>query len=84
MRVEWSLDGFDLNQESVSGAVGAVAHKFHRRWRLAWPAGAFRPGANKKDVVEMLAARQVERQHVGLISVQSVMFYRHRTEVYFA
>jgi formyltetrahydrofolate deformylase len=42
MRVEWSLDGFDLNQQAFREQFGAVAHEFHMRWRLAWPAGPLR------------------------------------------
>ncbi len=37
MRVEWSLDGFDLSQQQFRDQFGAVAGEFNMRWRLAWP-----------------------------------------------
>lgn len=42
MRVEWSLDGFDLDQQAFRQQFEAVANEFHMRWRLAWPAGPLR------------------------------------------
>lgn len=38
MRVEWSLDGFDLSEPAFREQFSAVAGEFHMRWRLAWPA----------------------------------------------
>ncbi len=37
MRVEWSLDGFNLNEEFFREQFGAIAREFHMHWRLAWP-----------------------------------------------
>jgi formyltetrahydrofolate deformylase len=36
MRVEWSLEGFDLNEEAFQEQFGAIAREFRMRWRLAW------------------------------------------------
>jgi formyltetrahydrofolate deformylase len=36
MRIEWSLDGFDLKAEACQEQFGAIAHEFRMRWRLAW------------------------------------------------
>jgi formyltetrahydrofolate deformylase len=36
MRVEWSLDGFDLREEKFRELFGAIAREFYMRWRLAW------------------------------------------------
>lgn len=38
MRVEWSLDGFDLDGGTFHEQFGAIAREFHMRWRLAWSA----------------------------------------------
>ena len=32
MRAEWSLDGFDLNEETFQEQFGAIAREFHLRW----------------------------------------------------
>ena len=38
MRVEWSLDGFDLRPtSSFAISSGRWQREFHMRWRLAWP-----------------------------------------------
>jgi len=37
MRVEWSLDEFDLSEETFRELFGAVAYEFQMCWRLAWP-----------------------------------------------
>jgi formyltetrahydrofolate deformylase len=34
MRVEWDLEGFDLDSESFPGEFEPVAQKFGMRWRL--------------------------------------------------
>jgi formyltetrahydrofolate deformylase len=36
MRVEWSLDGFDLSEETFREQFGEIAREFHMSWRLAW------------------------------------------------
>ena len=36
MRIEWSLDGFDLKAEACQEQFGAIAREFRMRWRLAW------------------------------------------------
>jgi formyltetrahydrofolate deformylase len=36
MRVQWSLDGFDLNEEESQEQFGTIAREFRMRWRLAW------------------------------------------------
>ncbi|MGD0427047.1 MAG: formyltetrahydrofolate deformylase [Candidatus Acidiferrales bacterium] len=36
MRVEWSLDGFDLSEEEFREQFGAIALEFEMSWRLAW------------------------------------------------
>jgi formyltetrahydrofolate deformylase len=36
MRVEWSLDGFDLNEEAFQERFGVIAREFRMRWRVAW------------------------------------------------
>jgi formyltetrahydrofolate deformylase len=36
MRVEWSLDGFDLEQTRFADEFLAVAGEFHMRWRLEY------------------------------------------------
>jgi formyltetrahydrofolate deformylase len=36
MRVEWSLDGFDLNEEAFRDQFGVIAREFDMSWRLAW------------------------------------------------
>lgn len=42
MRVEWSLDGFDLCERTFREQFGAVAREFRMHWRLAWPAAVSR------------------------------------------
>lgn len=42
MRVEWSLDEFDLSEETFRELFGAVACEFQMCWRLAWPAAPSR------------------------------------------
>ena len=37
MRIEWSLDGFDLGEAAFREQFDAIAQKFQMRWRLAWP-----------------------------------------------
>jgi formyltetrahydrofolate deformylase len=36
MRVEWSIEGFDLNEEAFQEQFGTIAREFRMRWRLAW------------------------------------------------
>jgi formyltetrahydrofolate deformylase len=36
MRVEWSLDGFDLSEEAFRNQFGVIAREFDMSWRLAW------------------------------------------------
>ena len=36
MRVEWSLDGFDLSEEAFREQFAAIALEFDMSWRLAW------------------------------------------------
>jgi formyltetrahydrofolate deformylase len=36
MRVEWSLDGFDLNEKAFQERFGVIAREFRMRWRVAW------------------------------------------------
>ena len=36
MRVEWSLDGFDLSEEAFREQFAAIAQEFDMSWRLAW------------------------------------------------
>ena len=37
MRIEWSLDEFDLGEAAFRERFDAIAQKFQMRWRLAWP-----------------------------------------------
>jgi formyltetrahydrofolate deformylase len=39
MRVEWSLDGFDLNEKAFQERFGVIAREFRLRWRVAWSVG---------------------------------------------
>lgn len=38
MRIEWSLDAFDLNEVAFVEQFAAIAREFDMRWRLAWSA----------------------------------------------
>ena len=42
LRVEWSLDGFDLDSEALPREFGKVAEPFQMRWRLAYSADRLR------------------------------------------
>jgi formyltetrahydrofolate deformylase len=42
MRVEWSLDEFDLSEEQFREQFEAIARGFQMHWRLAWPAAPSR------------------------------------------
>jgi formyltetrahydrofolate deformylase len=37
MRVEWSLAGFDMNEEAFREQFDPMAREFRMNWRLAWP-----------------------------------------------
>lgn len=39
MRVEWSLDGFDLEREALEAEFAPIASELHMRWRLEYSAG---------------------------------------------
>lgn len=38
MRVEWDLDGFDLNEPGLRREFGELAARFGMNWRVAWSA----------------------------------------------
>lgn len=37
MRIEWSLDGFDLQEAAFRKEFSQIAHEFKMTWQLAWP-----------------------------------------------
>lgn len=36
MRIEWSLDGFQIDREGIAGALAPIAEEFHMQWELSF------------------------------------------------
>jgi formyltetrahydrofolate deformylase len=67
MRVEWSLNGFDLSEGSFRVQFSEIAREFHMRRRLAWSSHRQR----------MVLSRAV-RWHLS----QRIPFYGNKTVVF--